>query len=179
MSNIFSENSNLKNAPGEVPPSPMNLPQKKERKYSSNSSDSDSYISNINEEIKIIMENDDNLSFSSKSEDDSQIKNNEIDYLLESKFWKAEKNNDNDNEYNKEKNIMALKKFKKENEKNGKNNGDESYKQSTQGNEDEETRIEHLHNISSTESNNSPLNSLNNNESSENENNYEKLPVDQ
>ena len=97
MSNIFSENSNLKNISGDVPSSPANLPQKKERKYSSNSSDSDSYISNINEEIKIIMENDDNMSFSSKSENDSQIKNSEIDYLLESKFWKAEKNNGNDN----------------------------------------------------------------------------------
>ena len=176
MSKIPSENLNLNSNSKDIPLNSIITSSKNQRKDSSDSSNSDSYISNMNEEIKIFMENNDNNeSFSSNSENGSQPKKADIDYLLDTKFWNSDKNYINEPKLNKEQKIPELKNSKKENEKNGKNIGDESYKQSTQGNEDEETRVEHLYNISSTESNNSPLNSFNNNESSENENNYEKI----
>ena len=100
-----------------------------------------------------------------------------IEYLLDSKYWKANKDYSIENENKKGKFIFSKKNenlFLNENEKEsikifeGKNNNKKdnvmisegSNKQSTQGNEDEETRIEHLNNIYDSESNNSPLNSL-------------------
>ena len=119
-----------------------NTPSKKTRKYSLNSSsDSESFYTNINEEIQTLMENDDNLSFSSNSEQESKIKKENFDYLFEPKFWKTEKNSLYDNEQ--EKKIVI---------KNGIK--EESNKQSTQGNEDEEIRNEQMHNNSLSESEN-------------------------
>ena len=57
MSLISSENLQAKDIQEEISFQKENTPQKKERKYSSNSSDSDSFISNINAEIKNFVEN--------------------------------------------------------------------------------------------------------------------------
>ena len=119
-----------------------NTPSKKTRKYSLNSSsDSESFYTNINEEIQTLMENDDNFSFSSNSEQESKIKKENFDYLFEPQFWKTEKNSLYDNDQ--EKKIVI---------KNGIK--EESNKQSTQGNEDEEIRNEQIHNNSLSESEN-------------------------
>ena len=174
MSLISSENLQAKDIQEELSFQKENTPQKKERKYSSNSSDSDSFISNINAEIKNFVENEENLSFSSNSDQESPYKKSDIEYLLDSRFWKADKNSTYDNEYNPEKKIFGLKKSKNYGEKNGKSKYEDSNKQSTQGNEDEEMRYEPIHNMSSSETNNSHLNSLGNNENSENEINCDK-----
>jgi hypothetical protein len=174
MSLISSENLQAKDIQEEISFQKENTPQKKERKYSSNSSDSDSFISNINAEIKNFVENEENLSFSSNSDQESPFKKSDIEYLLDSRFWKADKNSTYDNEYNPEKKFFGLKKSKNYGEKNGKSKYEDSNKQSTQGNEDEEMRYEPIHNMSSSETNNSHLNSLGNNENSENEINCDK-----
>ena len=153
-------------------------PERKKRRYSSISSDSDmSFISNINAEIKNIVENEEDLSFSSNSEQESTNKKSDIEYLLDPKFWKASKDSWYDNEFNHEKKIFVNKKFSSDGKKHGKNGFDESNKQSTQENEDEDIRDEHLHNISSSESNITPLNSLGNNENSENEMHSDKIQI--
>ena len=174
MSLISSENLQAKDIQEEISFQKENTPQKKERKYSSNSSDSDSFISNINAEIKNFVENEENLSFYSNSDQESPYKKSDIEYLLDSRFWKADKNSTYDNEYNPEKKFFGLKKSKNYGEKNGKSKYEDSNKQSTQGNEDEEMRYEPIHNMSSSETNNSHLNSLGNNENSENEINCDK-----
>ena len=168
MSQVSSMNITQKNSQDEIHFSSENTPPKKVRKYSTTSSDSDSFISNINAEIKKVIENEENLSFSSNSEEESPLEKNNIDYLLESRFWRSNKNFSYDMDYNHEKKIFGS------GEKKGKT-GEESNKQSTQGNEDEETRFEPLQNTISTESNNSPLISLTNNESCENEINCDKI----
>ncbi len=167
MSQVSSMNITQKNSLDEIHFSSENTPPKKVRKYSTTSSDSDSFISNINAEIKKVIENEENLSFSSNSEEESPLEKNNIDYLLESRFWRSNKNFSYDMDYNHEKKIFGS------GEKNGKT-GEESNKQSTQGNEDEEMRYEPIHNMSSSETNNSHLNSLGNNENSENEINCDK-----
>ena len=151
MSQIFPESQKLleKNA------SNLNKNQKNKRKYSLNSSsDSESFSTNLKKEIKNLIENDDNLSFSSDCQQEKPLKKEEIDYLFDAKYWKVENNFFYDNE----------KKF-------GIKIGirEESNKQSTQGNEDEEIR-----NDSIESNNNSPLNTFNNNEINENENNLEE-----
>ena len=142
-------------------------PQKNPRKYSSTLSDSESFISNLNAEIKHIIENDEDLSFSSNSDLESPDKKSDIEYLLDSRFWKASKISSYETDYDQEK-IFEKKKSKNEGEKKGKKEWEESNKQSTQENEEDELRYDHLHNISSTESNNSHLNSSPNNESLDN-----------
>ena len=165
----------------------------KKRKFSFDSSKSDSFFSNLNTEIKLYIENEADISFSSNSNSESNDPQINIDNLLDSKYWRITKDlsieNENKNEkdnFVKKKNIFLLNVDEKESTKlfESKNEykGDKvmisegSNKQSTQGNEDEETRIEHLHNTSDSDSNNnSPLNSLSNNESSENDINCDKL----
>ena len=167
MSQVSSLNIPKKYSSEEIQISTDNTPQKKIRKYSSSSSDSDSFFTNINAEIKNFIENEENISFSSNSDQESPCEKNNIDYLLESRFWRSNKNTSYDKEYNQEKKFLGR------NEKNG----EESNKQSTQGNEEEETRFEPLHNTISTDSNNSPLICLTNNESCENDNNCDKISI--
>ena len=174
MSKFSSSDLHVKEIPKSKSEEKEKKPKKLTRKYSSTSSDSDSFISNINEEIRNFVENEESLSFSSNSEQDSPIKKNDIEYLLDSRFWKASTNSTYDNEFNQEKKIFGFKKMNSEGKKKGKSGYEESYKQSTQENEDEETRYDPLHNISSSESNNSPLNSFGNNENSENDINCDK-----
>ena len=143
----------------------LNVSQKNPRKYSLNSSsDSESFFSDIKKDIKNLIEKDQELSFSSESDSESQNKNANINYLLEARFWKPQKNI----EINQEKKMK-----KNDKEKNGIR--EESNKQSTQENEDEENRNDIIiPNMSSSESNNSPLNTYINNEMNENEKKYEK-----
>jgi hypothetical protein len=170
-----------------------NNSNEKRRKFSIDSSKSESFFSNLNTEIKLFIENEADISFSSNSNSESNDPQINIDNLLDSKYWRINKDlsieNENKNEkdnFVKKKNIFLLNVDEKESTKlfESKNEykGDKvmisegSNKQSTQGNEDEETRIEHLHNTSDSDSNNnSPLNSLSNNESSENDINCDKL----
>ena len=161
--NSFNENNNI---------------IKKERKFST-----DSNFDNLNAEIKSYIESEVNISFSSDSNSESQNPIN-MDYLLDSKFWRTNRvyNLENENEIIINKNSKITYSNENENEKelikeyksvkNYKRDSEGSNKQSTQSNE---SRIEHFHNISDTESNNSPLNSLSNNESDENEINCDKL----
>ena len=143
----------------------LNVSQKNPRKYSLNSSsDSESFFSDIKKDIKNLIEKDQELSFSSESDSESQNKNANINYLLEARFWKPQKNI----EINQEKKMK-----KNDKEKNGIR--EESNKQSTQENEDEENRNDIIMpNLSSSESGNSPLNTYINNEINENEKKYEK-----
>ena len=169
-----------------------NISNEKKRKSSINSSKSDSFFTNLNEEIKTFIENEADISFSSNSNSDCQEPQANIDYLLDSKYWRVSKDLSIKNEIQNEKdvflrknNILLLNENEKENEKlfyiknkYKKENimiSEGSNKQSTQGNEDDETRIDHLHNTSDSDSNNSPLNSLSNNDSDENEINCDKL----
>ena len=161
---------------------------KKERKNSINSSSPDTSFNNLNTEIKSIIENETDLSFSSNSNSEINENKKNIELLLDSKFWRASKeiNSETDEpistyESQNEKNTPSKKdnyiivdkqnspkpfhsKYAEVQEMVGTSVG--SNKQSTQSNEDEEARHEHLHNISYCESNNnSPINSLENNES--------------
>ena len=164
MSQISTEKIESKISQDIISKTQDNTPPKKARKYSSTSSDSESFLSNINAEIKNFIENEENnLSFSSNSEQESPYKKSDIDYLLDSRFWKASNISSYDTEYNQEKKI-----FGKCLKKSAKKELDVSNKQSTQENEDDEMRDEHMQ--SSMESNNSHLNALTNNESSENNN---------
>ena len=158
-----------------------------ERKYSINSSKSDSNFDNLNAEIKAYIENEADFSFSSNSNSESHDPQINIDYLLDSKYWQTNKDLQIENENQNEREICCTKNnlllnekekesIKKYNSKNNyKRDSECSNKQSTQSNEDEESRIEHFHNISDIESNNSPSNSLSNNELNENEINFDKL----
>ena len=175
-SNIFTDENSFKEKTNS---------SQKNRKYSINSSKSDSFFSNINAEIKSFIENDADLSFSSNSNSDSQEQQINIEYLLDSKYWRTNKDLNSENENPSKIHKKLLNENAKENIKEYEPKGNYiknqlmvsvgSNKQSTQSNEDEETRIEHLQNISDSESNNSPLNSLSNNESDENEINCDKL----
>ena len=167
MSQISQENYQSKEIVEETSSQKEATPQKNKRKYSSTLSDSESFISNLNAEIKHIIENDEDLSFSSNSDVESPDKKSDIEYLLDSRFWKASKISSYESEYDQEK-IFEKKRAKNEKEKKGKKEWEESNKQSTQENEEDELRYDHLHNVSSSESNNSHLNSSPNNESLEN-----------
>jgi len=141
----------------------INAQSKKIRKQSLNSSsDSESYFLNIKKDIKNLIENDDDLSFSSNSDQDLASKNEDIDYLLEARFWKPQKNIEITHE---------KKNMKNDKEKNGIR--EESNKQSTQENEDDEIRNDIIHS-SSESNNNSPLNTYINNEINDNEKKFEK-----
>ena len=167
-------------------------PKKKERKNSINSSSPESSFNNLNSEIKSIIENETDLSFSSNSNSEIDENKKNIELLFDSKYWRASKDinsetdepistyesqNEKDTPSKKENYIIVNKKdspkpfhskYAEVQEMVGISVG--SNKQSTQSNEDEETRNDHLHNISYCESNNnSPINSLGNNESGEND----------
>ena len=161
MSQISSSSFQAKQLPKESPEEKDKTPKKSTRKYSSTSSDSDSFISNINEEIRNFVEKEEELSFSSNSEQESPFKKSDIEYLLDSRFWKASTNSTYENEFNPEKKIFGIKKLNSDSKKKGKSGYEESNNP--------------LHNISSSESNNSPLNCSRNNENSENEINCDKI----
>ena len=166
-----------------------NSSEEKKRKYSLNSSKSDSFFDYLNSEIKDFIEKEEDISFSSNSNSESQEQQMKIDDLLDTKYWKVNKDLNYENEkgiFSKKKNILLLneneKKLDKDFEMN--NNGyknkkvtlsEENNKQSTQSNEDDETRSEHLHNMSDSDSSNSHSITLVNNNNEENENHCSKL----
>ena len=188
MSEISSLKNDSNNYKEENSFNEKNSPNKLERKYSINSSKSDSNFDNLNAEIKAFLENEADISFSSNSNSDTQDPQINIDYLLDSKYWQTSKDFQIENLNQNEKEIIfsknnllllnenekeSIKKFSSKN--NYKRDSEGSNKQSTQSNEDDESRTEHIHNISDMESNNSPSNSYSNNESDENEINCDKL----
>ena len=150
-------------------------------KNSSSSSSLNSSFGNLNTEIKSIMENELDLSFSSESNSEAAENKADMDYLFSPKFWRS--NNDSyslKNDTNtQDKNSVSGKAENKEvsiplkcsNSKSIVGISEGSNKQSTQSNEDEEQRMENLQNASSYESNN---NSSDNNENEETEKEKEK-----
>ena len=134
------------------------------------SSSLDSSFENNNYEIKSIIENEHDLSFSSDSNSELAETTANTDYLFNNKFWQSNSMNNSNHLEPKEKNKevqspIPIFKCVKNQSKGGVSEG--SNKQSTQSNEDEEIPGEHLQNISSFESNN---NSYSHNESEEKEN---------
>ena len=175
--------------------------KKKERKNSFNSSSPESSFNNLNSEIKSIIENETDLSFTSNSNSEIDENKTNIDHLFDSKYWRASKEtnsetdepistydsqNDKDTPSKKDKFIIVDKKnfspkpfhskYAEVHEMARMSEG--SNKQSTQSNEDEETRLDHLPNINISyceSNNNSPINSLN--ESDDNENVSDKIKI--
>ena len=162
--------------------------KKIERKKSINSSNPESSFNNLNSEIKSIIENETDLSFSSNSNSDIEENKTNIEHLFDSKYWRAskkilysetdEKNSTHESQNEKgtqENFILFGKKYSskpfhsKYVEAQDIRGSIGSNKQSTQSNEDEDN---HLHNISY-----SPINSFENNESEENEKKNEKVKV--
>ena len=189
MEEISSVKNNSNNFTEEDSSKEKTNSDQKNRRYSTNSSKSDSFFNNLNAEIKSFIENDEDLSFSSNSNSESQDHQINIEYLLDSRYWRTNKDFNLESEKQNKKDIFSKKILLNENIKDNLRQYDQkgnykndklmvsigSNKQSSQSNEDEETRIEPLHNTSDSESNNSPLNSLSNNESDENDINYDKL----
>ena len=101
-----------------------NSPNDKKRKFSINSSKSDSFFTNLNAEIKSFIENEADISFSSNSNSDCQEPQANIDYLLDSKYWRVSKDLSIENECKNKKDvflrrndIILLNENEKENEK--------------------------------------------------------------
>ena len=65
--------------------------KKLERKKSINSSNYESSFNNLNSEIKSIIENETDLSFSSNSNSDLEENKKNIEYLFDSKYWRVSK----------------------------------------------------------------------------------------
>ena len=131
------------------------------------SSSLDSLFENKNYEIKSIIENEHDLSFSSDSNSELAESKANTDYLFNNKFWQPNSISNSVNLEPKEKNKefqspIPIFKCMKNQSKGG--ISEASNKQSTQSNEDDETPAEHFQNISSFESNN---NSSSHNESEE------------
>jgi len=131
------------------------------------SSSLDSLFENKNYEIKSIIENEHDLSFSSDSNSELAESKANTDYLFNNKFWQPNSISNSVNVEPKEKNKefqspIPIFKCMKNQSKGG--ISEASNKQSTQSNEDDETPAEHFQNISSFESNN---NSSSHNESEE------------
>ena len=160
--------------------------KKRERKKSINSSNPENSFNNLNSEIKSIIENETDLSFSSNSSSDLDENKTNIEPLFDSKYWRASKDfnsetdepistyesqNENRTPSKKDNFIFVDKKnspkpfhskYADIQDMAGISVG--SNKQSTQSNEDEENRTDHLNNISY-----SPINSLENNNNEEND----------
>ena len=121
------------------------------------SSSLDSLFENKNYEIKSIIENEHDLSFSSDSNSELAESKANTDYLFNNKFWQPNSISNSVNMEPKEKNKefqspIPIFKCMKNQSKGG--ISEASNKQSTQSNEDDETPAEHFQNISSFESNN-------------------------
>ena len=151
--------------------------EKVKLKKSSSSSSLNSSFGNLNTEIKSIIENELDLSFSSDSNSESAESKANINYFFSHQFWQP--NNEcfsiQKEKISKEKDSISGKVENKKqvsiplkcgNSQSIVGISEGSNKQSTQSNEDEEIRVEHLQNVSSDESNN---NSSINNEIEENE----------
>jgi flagellar basal body P-ring protein FlgI len=65
--------------------------KKKERKNSINSSSPEVSFNNLNSEIKSIIENETDLSFTSHTNSEIDENKTNIDHLFDSKYWRASK----------------------------------------------------------------------------------------
>ena len=168
--------------------------KKRERKNSINSSNPENSFNNLNSEIKSIIENETDLSFSSNSNSDLEESKENIEHLFDSKYWRASKEinsetdepistyeSQNDNTTpSKKDNFIFVEEKKTPKPFHSKyaeiqdiaGISDGSNKQSTQSNEDEESRMDHLNNI-----NYSPINSLEKNNNEENKKNGKKEKI--
>ena len=174
--------------------------KKNESQNSKNSSSLESSFNNLNSEIKSIIENETDLSFSSNSNSDIEENKDKIEHFFDSKYWRVSKETNSETD-------EPISTYESQNDKNTPSKKDKvlfigeknspkpfgskyaevqemarisvgSNKQSTQSNEDEEGRLDHLTNISYCESNNnSPINCLENNESEEKENKKGKIKI--
>jgi len=162
--------------------------KKRERKKSINSSNPENSFNNLNSEIKSIIENETDLSFSSNSNSDLEENKTNIEPLFDSKYWRVSKDINSETD-------EPISTYESQNENRTPSKKDNfifvdnknspkpfhskyaniqdmagisvgSNKQSTQSNEDEENRTDHSYNI-----NYSPTNSLENNINEENEKN--------
>ena len=86
-----------------------NSSSEKRRKFSINSSKSDSFFKNLNAEIQTFIENEADLSFSSNSNSDYQEPQANIDCLLDSKYWRVNKDLSIENENQNEKDVFIRK----------------------------------------------------------------------
>ena len=161
---ISQSHSQFRKSPNES--SVKESSNKAKHKNALSSSSLDSSFENINYEIKSIIENEDDLSFSSDSNSELAETKANMEYLFNHKFWRDNNNNTDSDSKEKAKKIPAQIKILKCANKGGVSEG--SNKQSTQSNEDEE----HLQNVSSFESNN---NSSLHNESEEKEKRNEEI----
>ena len=143
---------------------------KTKHKNTFSSSSLDSSFENINYEIKSIIENEHDLSFSSDSNSELAESKVNMDYLFNHKFWRVNNNKILEKEKNK-KNQPSPIKYSTEQTMAGISEG--SNKISTQSNE-EESPVEHLQNVSSFESNNNSY-SKHENEDKEKEKNKENI----
>ena len=160
---IFQSHSNLKKT--QIKSSLKEKAEEAKHTNALSSSSLDSSFENINYEIKSIIENEHNLSFSSDSNSELAENKANIEYLFNNKFWRENTNKVPEiKEKNKKCIIPTPIKCSGNKTRGGVSEG--SNKQSTQSNEDEENPGEHLQNVSSFESNN---NSSSHNESEEKE----------
>ena len=160
---IFQSHSNLKKT--QIKSSLKEKAEETKHTNALSSSSLDSSFENINYEIKSIIENEHNLSFSSDSNSELAENKANIEYLFNNKFWRENTNKVPEiKEKNKKCIIPTPIKCSGNKTRGGVSEG--SNKQSTQSNEDEENPGEHLQNVSSFESNN---NSSSHNESEEKE----------
>ena len=169
--------------------------KKRERKKSINSSNPENSFNYLNSEIKSIIENETDLSFSSDSNSDLDENKTNIEPLFDLKYWRANKeisNSETDEpistyeSQNENRTPSKKDNFIIVEEKNSPKPfhskyaeiqdmagiSDGSNKQSTQSNEDEESRMGNLNNI-----NYSPINSLENNNNEENKKNEKKEKI--
>ena len=133
----------------------------------SSSSSLESSFDNLNYEIKSIIENERDLSFSSDSNSELAETRANMEHLFNYKYWRCNNKVPEIKERNKKTQIPNLIKCSGNQTYGGISEG--SNKQSTQSNDDEENRTEHLHNVSSFESNN--------NSSSQSEEKDKNMPI--
>ena len=167
--------------------------KKRERKKSINSSNPENSFNNLNSEIKSIIENETDLSFTSNSNSDLE-ENKTIEHLFDSKYWRVSKeissetdepistyDSQNENRTpSKKDNFIFLEeknspkpfhpKYAEMQDIAGISVG--SNKQSTESNEDEVNKMDHLNNI-----NYHPINSLKNNIHEKNKNGNEEEKI--
>ena len=84
MADISSEKDDSNNYNEGIEYKEKNNSSEKRRKYSLNSSKSDSFFANLNSEIKIFIENEEDISFSSNSNSETPDSGENIDNLLDS-----------------------------------------------------------------------------------------------
>ena len=111
-----------------------------------NSLNSNSYFDELNTEIKTCIENKEDNSFSSSSSSKSKEQINDIDYLLDPKYWKTEpiqpKETEEEDNFPRKKSFMDIEIYDKK--KMAFSTADKSNKQNTTSNEDDEIKVDKM-----------------------------------